>query len=137
MVSRPPLRGRLKIWLALLRANRVHDAKPNRSGKMISSKHETGDVAPSTGEQLADEALVVPGCTDLQQFLEQAQWLAPWPEQSEPLAQQARQVAQREAFGGAAMLACHPGDPNKVLVIRGFNNLLHYLDWFDAIHPAH
>lgn len=120
---------------------------------MITPKHEKSDVAQDvTQEQVQDklpdkvadaahkarqmamdEALVVAGCTDLQQFLQQAQWLDALPD-----ATPAKKLPTgREAFAGSGMLACHPGDPGKVLVIRGFENLLHYLDWFDTIHPAH
>ena len=120
---------------------------------MINPKHDITDVAHEVARELAqelpkhdprlarqramDEALVIPGCADLPQFLQEAQLLATWPEQPEALALQAKKVEKREALGSSSMLACHPGDPGKVLVIRGFENLLHYLDWLDTIHPAH
>jgi hypothetical protein len=54
------------------------------------------------------ESLVIQGCRNLQQFL-----LANEPDPS--------------AFSLAET------DKENVLVIRGFDNLSHYLDWFDGI----
>ena len=43
---------------------------------------------------------------------------------------------QHAEFSEPALLASKPGKEGEVLVIRGFDNLLHYLDWYDSVHVA-
>lgn len=43
---------------------------------------------------------------------------------------------QHAALPEPAMLASKPGSEGEVLVIRGFDNLLHYLDWYDSVQAA-
>ncbi len=47
-----------------------------------------------------------------------------------------QQCQQQAEFPEPAMLASKPGSGGEVLVIRGFDNLLHYLDWYDSVQAA-
>lgn len=62
------------------------------------------------------EAWVVTGCSTPLDFWQQCQQQAQLPE--------------------PAMVVSHPGGSGDVLVIRGFDSLLHYLDWLDAVCVA-
>ncbi len=62
------------------------------------------------------EEWVVPACRSPLHFWQQYQHTTEWP--------------------GPALLASNPGQEGDVLVIRGFDNLLHYLDWFDSVYAA-
>lgn len=47
-----------------------------------------------------------------------------------------QQYQEQAEFPEPALLASKPGTEGEVLVIRGFDNLLHYLDWYDSVQAA-
>jgi hypothetical protein len=82
---------------------------PNNRVKKSENDPTLARVSNLPEADLYADSLVIEGCCNLQQFL-----LAT---ESDPSA-----------------FALTAEDKKDVLVIRGFDNLLHYLDWFDGVN---
>ncbi len=67
-------------------------------------------TVPETDVRQETHTLVIPGCSSLHEFLQR----------HVPVQQPVQGIQDDERKEG------------EVLVIRGFDNLLHYLDWLDA-----
>ncbi len=67
-------------------------------------------IVPDTDVRQETHTLVIPGCSSLHEFLQR----------HVPVQQPVQGIQDDERKEG------------EVLVIRGFDNLLHYLDWLDA-----